>query len=164
MRNVRRYDPEGAPVFLTLVCKDHAPHLADDRRKHLLLTLIREMHHDGRWKVHAWVILDDHLHLLVGECADFSGAVRDFKRQTLLRLRVRSIWQPRFFDHIIRDEGDLRAHLDYIHFNPRKHGLADQPATYPWSSLPTMVARGRYAGDWGSKEKPESITDDTGSE
>ena len=164
MRNVRRYDPAGAPVFLTIVCRDHQPLLADDTRKQLVLSLIRAMHADSVWKVHAWVILDDHLHLLIAACPDFSSAVTRLKRQVLARVRLRSIWQARFFDHVIRDDDDLRAHLDYIHFNPRKHGYATDPADYAWSSLRTFIARGRYAAGWGVLEQPATIADDTGSE
>lgn len=164
MRNVRRHDPEGAPVFLTIVCKDHLPLLASALRKQIVLDEIRTLQAASVWKIHAWVILDDHLHLLVGACSDFSDVVGKLKRQVLARLRLRSIWQPRFFDHVVRDEEDLRAHLDYIHFNPRKHAYVADPAAYPWSSLAALIARGRYLPGWGAGEPPATIVDGTGSE
>jgi REP element-mobilizing transposase RayT len=36
-------------------------------------------------------------------------------------------WQKRFWEHTIRDEKDFECHLDYIHFNPVKHGLVTKP-------------------------------------
>jgi putative transposase len=164
MGKVRRYDPAGAPIFLTIVCKDHEPLLASESRKQLVLAEIRALQVASIWKVHAWVILDDHLHLLIGACADFSAAVGALKRQVLSRLRLKSIWQPRFFDHVIRDEDDLRAHLDYIHFNPRKHGHVTDPAEYAWSSFSTFARRGFYSAGWGAHDSPSTINDDTGSE
>ena len=164
MRNVRRHDPEGAPVFLTIVCKDHVSLLASELRKQIVLDEIRSLQAASIWKVYAWVILDDHLHLLIASCTDFSAAVTRLKRQVLARLRLRSIWQPRFFDHIVRDDDDLRAHLDYIHFNPRKHGYVDDPGTYAWSSLASLIARERYPAGWGADEQPATIAEDTGSE
>ena len=35
-----------------------------------------------------------------------------------------AIWQRRFWEHVIRDEADYAAHIDYIHYNPVRHGLA----------------------------------------
>ena len=161
MRNVRRYDPAGAPVFLTIVCRDHQPLLADDTRKQLVLSLIRAMHADSVWKVHAWVILDDHLHLLIAACPDFSSAVTRLKRQVLARVRLRSIWQARFFDHVIRDDDDLRAHLDYIHFNPVKHGLVKRVADWPHSTFHRLVKSGMYPADWagGLEESVGSLAE-----
>lgn len=54
--------------------------------------------------------------------------------------------------------------MDYIHFNPRKHGLIDNPASYRRSSVRRFVDSGDYPPDWGLGETPRTITDDTGSE
>ena len=45
------------------------------------------------------------------------------------------IWQRRFWEHTIRDEADFAAHVDYCHFNPVKHGFAERPADWPYSSV-----------------------------
>ncbi len=66
------------------------------------------------------------------------------------------IWQRRFWDHCIRDEEDLRRHLDYIHYNPVKHGLVRRPLDWPWSSFARYVSLGWYSPEWGCLE-PESF-------
>jgi len=38
----------------------------------------------------------------------------------------RGIWQCRYWEHLIRDEADFRAHMDYVHINPVKHGLVNE--------------------------------------
>ncbi len=58
-------------------------------------------------------------------------------------------WQRRFWEHAIRDEADYRAHLDYIHYNPVKHGLVKNGIDWPWSSFHRMVNEGIYSKDWG---------------
>ena len=46
----------------------------------------------------------------------------------------RGIWQRRYWDHMIRDERDFETHVNYIHHNPVKHGLVDDPDDWPYSS------------------------------
>lgn len=60
-----------------------------------------------------------------------------------------SLWQHRYWEHWLRDEADVRHHLDYLHFNPVKHGLVAQVADLPWSSFHRYVAAGVYDPDWG---------------
>lgn len=61
----------------------------------------------------------------------------------------RGIWQRRYWDHLIRDEADLAAHCDYVHYNPVKHGLAQAAKDWPHSSFHRWVREGRYAAGWG---------------
>ena len=61
----------------------------------------------------------------------------------------RRVWQPRFWEHHIRGEEDLGRHLDYIHYNPVKHGYAASPAGWPYSSFARFVRAGVYSEGWG---------------
>ena len=61
----------------------------------------------------------------------------------------RGIWQPRFWEHTIMDEQDLEGCVDYVHWNPRKHGLVSRVKDWPWSSFHRYVAAGHYSIDWG---------------
>src|SRR5262249_2992610 len=65
------------------------------------------------------------------------------------RQRRRGIGQPRFLEHMIRDQQDLESHVNYIHYNPVKHGWASSPAEWPYSSFLRFVRRGDYPLDWG---------------
>jgi putative transposase len=68
-----------------------------------------------------------------------------------------TIWQRRFWEHTIQDENDLHRHLDYVHYNPVKHGLAQQVEEWQWSSFHRYVKIGYYDakwGDWNEKATP----------
>ena len=96
------------------------------------------------------------------EDANFSIIVAAVKRNVTARLKERGgagfppYWQSRFYDHVIRDEDDFWRHLDYIHFNPVKHGVTAASADHPHSSFQEWCNRGVYEADWGQKE-PDDI-------
>jgi putative transposase len=62
--------------------------------------------------------------------------------------RRRGVWQVKFWEHTIRDAADFKRHLDYIHLNPVKHGLAKRPRDWAWSSFRRWVEFGEYEPDW----------------
>jgi putative transposase len=116
--------------------------------------------------VRSWVVLPEHMHwiwTLPSGDADFPTRWRriksDFSRRLPLTERIsparlhrgeRGIWQRRYWEHQIRDERDFANHLDYIHYNPVKHGWAATPADWPHSSFADYVTRGVYAPNWAS--------------
>ena len=61
---------------------------------------------------------------------------------------LRGLWQPRYWEHQIRDDGDFFRHVDYIHYNPVKHGLCRCPHAWAWSSFHRWVADGIYEWAW----------------
>jgi putative transposase len=65
--------------------------------------------------------------------------------------RERGIWQRRYWEHAIRDDADLERHVDYIHFNPVKHGHVSRVCDWPHSSFHRYVARGVLPLDWGGR-------------
>lgn len=54
------------------------------------------------------------------------------------------VWQRRFWEHHIRDQADMDAHLRYCWFNPVKHGLVERPEQWPYSSVHREIAAGRF--------------------
>lgn len=109
--------------------------------------------------IEAIVILPDHLHtvwhLPEGD-ADFSRRWQVIKRKfsagleaqnvsaSKLKKREKGIWQRRFWEHCLRDETDWQRHIDYVHFNPVKHGLVAHVQDWKYSSYHQAVARGWY--------------------
>ena len=71
------------------------------------------------------------------------------RNESRLKQGEAAIWQRRYWEHMIRDEDDLRRHEDYIHYNPVKHGLVQQVADWRWSSFHRYVCMGYYEPDWG---------------
>ena len=115
--------------------------------------------------IDAIVVLPDHFHLLMTlppDDANFSvriGAIKStFSRQipsvenivpSRLAKRERGIWQRRFWEHLIRDDRDFSAHVDYIHMNPVKHGYAGRANHWPHSSIHRYIENGVVKADWG---------------
>jgi putative transposase len=109
-------------------------------------------------------VLPDHLHIIAtlpDTDADFPGRWRRFK-SLFTRLVVKhggagaqyrrgeyALWQPRYWEHTIRDEADWTRHVDYIHFNPVKHKLVSQVDAWPYSSFHHYVRHGALPSDWG---------------
>ena len=90
----------------------------------------------------AWVILPDHLHIIIdSRNDDISRIVQRIKMSFAAyyrkanRMSSGRVWQNRFWDHIIRNDGDMGRHVDYIHYNPVKHGLAKSPFEWEHSSV-----------------------------
>jgi len=65
------------------------------------------------------------------------------------RRGLKPVWQKRFWEHMIRDEDDFRRHVDYVHYNPVKHGLAGRAGGWRWSTFARFVREGIYPADWG---------------
>ena len=146
--------------------------LASRRGNRLLIDridlLTAAFDHVGRrhpFEMDAFVVLPDHLHciwtlpdgdtdfstrwlLIKGQ---FSRGIEkgEWVSQSRLKKGERGIWQRRFWEHLIRDERDFEHHVDYIHWNPVKHGWVDRVADWPHSSFHIYVRRGIYPLDWG---------------
>jgi putative transposase len=79
------------------------------------------------------------------------------RSRPVARKRERGIWQRRYWEHAIHDEDDFARHVDYIHFNPVKHGHVRRVRDWQFSSFHRMVWLGVYPPDWaGDVEDPNS--------
>ena len=112
----------------------------------------------------AWVVLPEHMHwiwrLPDGDAdfatrwrrikTDFSLGILKTERRSLVRVRrgERGIWQRRYWEHAIRDDIDLQRHIDYVHYNPVKHGHVTTVADWPHSSFHRYVQMQHYPADW----------------
>jgi len=112
--------------------------------------------------VPAMVVLPDHLHCvwtLPRGDADYPTRWRLIKTWVTQRSGLedfrrpkRTVWQARYWEHVIRDETDYRQHVDYIHYNPVKHGYVHKPGDWPYSSFRRCVKAGLYSEEWGRTE------------
>lgn len=66
-----------------------------------------------------------------------------------------TFWQRRFWEHTICDESDFQKHVDYIHWNPMKHGLVTRVIDWPYSTFHRYVKQGIYSADWGGENVPK---------
>jgi putative transposase len=108
----------------------------------------------------AHVILPDHFHVILNPGgADFTGIMHRLKMSFGMRYRkcpgtrTGRVWQHRYWDHMIRDNSDMNRHVDYIHFNPVRHGLVKNPLEWNHSSFADYQRKGYYQDDWGTQEE-----------
>lgn len=115
------------------------------------------------FRIDAWVLLPEHLHCIwtlpEGDM-NFSkrwGLIKANFSRELKGQRTTPVWQNRFWEHLIRDDRDLQTHLDYIHYNPVKHGLVESPKDWPYSTFHRYVQEGFYPLNWGEGVSFQSI-------
>src|SRR5574344_1750942 len=138
MSNYRRYFKNNNPVFVTCVTKN---------RKEILINNIEILRNGFKfsmtkynYKIVAAVILKEHFHLILSaeNQTDIPKIIRIIKfnfsknihikylknielSSSAIKRGEKGVWQRRYYDHIIRNEADMKKHLDYIHYNPTKH-------------------------------------------
>ena len=154
MSNLRRFHEDGYIYFITNVTYKRQPLLIAN--VDLLEDALTACKSRCGFDLIAWVMMPDHFHLIIdpGETHISSILQRikmSFAAQYRRRHRMHSgrVWQNRFWDHIIRDQEDVNRHIDYIHFNPVKHGQVGKPLNWPYSSFGEYVKQGLYQSDWG---------------
>jgi putative transposase len=160
MPEYRRNRVPGGTYFFTVNLANRRSDLLV-REVETLRGAIRAVRRATPFHIDACVILPDHMHCiwtLLEDDADFSGRWWDIKvrfskalpnvEPMRLARDGRGIWQKRFWDHTIRDDRDYRAHMDYVHFNPVKHGLVAHPADWPYSTFRKCVTLGFYDAAW----------------
>lgn len=178
MSRYRRANTPGATYFFTVVTYRRRPFLCDPDVRMALREAITKVRKQYPFRIDGWVLLPDHLHAiwtLPPGNACFPLRWQQIKRSVTLRCgerlhrtawmtesktkhRESTLWQRRYWEHQIRDEADFERHMDYLHFNPVKHGLVKRVWDWPYSSFHRHVAAGVYAKDW----TVASATDATG--
>ena len=150
----RRFPCPTSLVFLTLVTQARRPMLTRPAVRSALSAALNHVKVRHPMMMLAFVVLPDHCHFLLAlpeSDPDFSRRVRLIKTFMAHRPGLpRAIWQKAFWGHMIRCEADLDRHLDYIHYNPVKHGLVSKVMDWPDSSFAHWVERGWYEAHWGS--------------
>ncbi|MDP3230981.1 MAG: transposase [Acidovorax sp.] len=163
----RRAFTPGATLFFTVVTHERRPILQTEEAIETLRAALRTVRQTPPFHIDAMVVLPDHLHCiwtLPPEDADFATRWRLIKtwftKHSPAALRAptdaaraakqeQAVWQHRYWEHLVRDENDYARHVDYIHYNPVKHGLAASAADWPYSSFHRYVAAGIYPANWG---------------
>jgi len=80
----------------------------------------------------------------------------EYHNQSRTAKGERGIWQRRFWEHWLRDENDYERHVDYIHYNPVKHGYAARPVDWPHSSIHRFIIQGIVSPDWAEIDRRET--------
>lgn len=161
----RRAWHKGGTYFFTVNCLQRGKNDLLVRNIDLLREVIAKVKKTHPFKIHAWVVLPEHMHCVIelpeGD-ADFktrwmlikmlfSRSIPKNERRSDVRIqrRERGIWQRRYWEHLIKNEADYQAHVDYVHINPVKHGLVTQVKDWPYSTFHQLVVQGIYPENWG---------------
>jgi putative transposase len=153
MKSMRRHILQEATFFLTVVTFERRPILLSDFK------IFRDSWRNR--ELDAWVVLPDHFHVLLRlEKESISNVMHNFKISYSRYFRDQfgpgRVWQNRFWEHVVRDDEDLNRHLDYVHYNPVRHGAVSDPFQYEFSSLQIWHERGLYQRDWGVEREVKS--------
>ena len=169
MSSYRRARVAGGSYFFTVTLEDRSSSLLVDR-----IDALRQAFASTRvelpFRIDALAVLPDHLHCiwtLPDGDSDYSSRWQRIKGRfsracpageaisaSRGRKRERGIWHRRYWEHTLRDGGDYASHVDYIHYNPVKHGHAGRVLDWPHSSFHRFVREGILPCDWGGEVEP----------
>jgi len=161
----RRVRLNGGTYFFTLNLNNRSSSLLTDNAD-VLRDSIRRVHKKYPFRIIAMVILPEHLHSIWTLPLDddnyplrwslikasFSRSIpkAEFINPSRARKRERGVWQRRYWEHQIRDDGDLENHVDYIHFNPVKHGYVNAAVDWPYSTIHHYIKQATLPANWAS--------------
>jgi putative transposase len=169
MVNYRRNLISGGTYFFTANLKDRRSRYLVDYVDQLRAA-IRFTQTKQPFEILAVVILPEHCHMIwqlpQGD-DDYPGRWKGIKShftRSITKLGAPiaknkkgeyALWQKRYWEHTIKDDTDLQHHIDYIHYNPVKHGLVERAIDWPYSSFHRYVRNGQISEHWGMSDKIE---------
>lgn len=172
MANYRRNYVAGGTFFFTLVVHERHQLFSSALARQLLREAIQRVHRNRPFELFAICLLPDHLHtvwILPPGDRDYATRLRRIKEEFTVhwieqgdwegtacpsraKKGERGIWQRRYWEHTVRDTDDLERCVDYVHWNPRKHGLVRRIEDWPWSTFHRFVQLGQYETNWGGTD------------
>ena len=165
-----RASTKGGTYFFTVVAHNRRPIFCQPDFLQALKAGIRQVQQKHPFQIIAWVQLPDHLHCIWQmpvDDANYSMRWSQIKRLSTqacpqYHLRIdelsyskvkrneKGIWQRRFFEHEIKSDLDFARHMDYLHYNPVKHGLVTNVIDWSYSTFHNQLKDGAYLADWGA--------------
>ncbi|MFH1137960.1 MAG: transposase [Pseudomonadota bacterium] len=173
MSDYRRVKEPYKTFFFTVVTYNRQQILCEPESRIMLREALEKVRALYPFRIDAWVLLPEHLHCIwtmPENDYDFSKRWGMVKKEFTARYqtikdkqikivkgadsrnkrRESFIWQRRFWEHAIRDQNDFNHHCDYIHYNPVKHSLVEEPREWPYSTVNRFVKAGLYSPDWAT--------------
>ncbi len=160
---LQMYYMPGASYFFTIALADRKSQLLIEKID-LLRSVIKHVENRHEFSIDAIAVLPDHIHMMMTLHEDdslFSKRISLIKSSFSRNIdnneiitssrklkRERGIWQRRFWEHAIRSDSDFENHVNYIHYNPVKHGLVQRVADWPYSSFHKFVRDGILPINW----------------
>jgi putative transposase len=135
-----RYQHSGGFHFITFSCDGRHPLLARPKAYETFERELETVRQRYQFVIAGYVLMPEHVHLLVGEPvkASLAVVVQVLKQQTSRKLKQLGeirFWQRRYYDFNVHNELKRVEKLRYMHRNPVKRGLVEEPEDWPWSSF-----------------------------
>ena len=173
MPNYRRHHVAGGCYFFTINLLERHKNQLLIQHINILRQVVKQIRLKFPFHIDGWVVLPEHMHCIwtLPEGDDdyatrirliktlFSKQIPKGERQSAVRQKrgERGIWQRRYWEHVIRDDNDYERHMDYLHFNPVKHGHVRQVKDWPYSTFRDLVEQGIYPEDWAGSDVEMSV-------
>jgi putative transposase len=149
--------------FVTLCCARRRPVFADSKKAEWLVQILRRHSVAHGFAVHAYCVMPDHFHALASGLEPESrllAFIKNLKQTTSREYRKQfqtTLWQKKFYDHILRPRDEAAGVAAYIWMNPVRKGLCKDPWEYPhsgsfvidWKKATPVKA---WVPDWKDKE------------
>ena len=167
MPNYHRYHHPGGCYFFTVNLLQRFPNELLTQNIDILRASVKKVKTRLPFHIDAWVVLPDHMHCIwtlpKGDQnfatwwrlikTHFVKAIPKVERHSIIRIKrgERAIWQRRYWEHFIRDDNDYQRHIDYLHYNPVKHGYVSRRvwlASFDFSSISGTRDLPRKLGHW----------------
>ena len=168
MPDYRRNRIAGGCYFLTVNLLERYQNKLLVQKIDLLRDVVRRVREQHPFHIDGWVVLPDHMHCIWTLLQDdddypkrmrlvktlFTKEIPKTERRSSVRQQKgeRGIWQRRYWEHTIRDEKDYTTHMDYLHYNPVKHGYVDKVMDWPHSTFRHHVQHGLYPENWAAND------------
>ncbi|MHB8677854.1 MAG: REP-associated tyrosine transposase [Candidatus Acidiferrales bacterium] len=138
--------------FLTFSCYHRLPLLGSAQARNVFVQVLGKVREEYGFKLVGYVVMPEHVHLLISEPARGtpSTVLKMLKQRVSHRLGCQSVpvrtlpqfWQRRFYDFNVWSRKKAIEKLAYMHVNPIKRGLVDDPRDWAWSSYAFYQGRG----------------------
>ncbi|MBL7479712.1 REP-associated tyrosine transposase [Legionella bononiensis] len=168
----RRLMMANATYFFTLNLQNRESNLLTNHIDWLRFAF-KKVQRNHPFHLDAIVILPDHCHMmmvlpegdknyplrlsLIKSSFSIQIAMDENISQSRKNKRERGIWQRRYWEHVIRDAQDYEHHINYIHFNPVKHGYVLSPSDWEYSSIHRFIRQGILSESWGCDDDFEQF-------
>lgn len=162
--NYKRLFIQNGLIFITIVTNHRIPILIENM--HLIEKAYKNVTKYYDFELIAYSIQNDHIHCIIKPIYinDYPKIIKSFKYSFtklfnvgLVNPTYKKLWQNRYWEHTIRDELDLYKHLNYIHYNPVKHGYVQSVKEWKYSSFNKFVQENLYDINWGSNKDIRNI-------
>jgi REP-associated tyrosine transposase len=159
--SLKRFHETGQTHFVTFSCYHRQPLLFDASAKRTLEAALEHVRRSFELRVYGYVVMPEHVHLLIGEPQreSLAVAIKSLKQRVSRKLiaEAQHFWQKRYYDFNIRDHRQFVEKLRYIHRNPVQRDLCKRPEDWEWSSFRHYVAgsEGRVTieSEWAARKR-----------